>query len=488
MGRLHSSTDVSRVADSQAKFTTDIWIGERGSYTPVSQVLGYDPTIQWSITKNMNNLAEDLQLRCALGSGSSSLSPYLAAGAKLGSASGNLPVLAEGREIMVRLGVSAPTKGDGAMRAVFKGVIDDTNAASDDETVQCQCRDIIGAVLMDTQIHNINQVTEPSSGVASWKWGFPVAAGGLNEILNQILTTTWINAWDKVGLNPNQNIFPGGGIIFPQPHATLVLGAFWQDRLANLGEALRVQALKAVYDLRGRWETNGIQDDFVLTCYQPPRLGQAGVGGTTVYDIWNPDFAVAGGQLLHWNKVTRLSRPLSNVRNVWEGIPFNPDDPSVRIPQQVFDQTSIRRYGRAGFRFAWISEDRSHGIDSPAEMDEVIRILLLDHKDAQTGVTVETPLLWFIELGDYIMVRGDGKRFNDLGPLAVTAIEHHFDRGHAWSVIQGSHVGAIAAGLREVSMKKFKGVYVSTMPPQGPGREGDEWYQVPAPITVPAVL
>jgi hypothetical protein len=477
---MHSPTDISRIADAQAKYYAEVWVGDKGNFTPISQATGYDPLISFTIRKNINQLAEDLQMVCALGTGSACLSPYLTGGAKIAGPGGNLPALAEGREVMVRLKVDAPFS-QGAWRAIFKGVIDDTNAAHDNETVQSQCRDIIGAVLMDTQIHNITQVTE--NGVTSSKWGFPIPANGLNEVLNIIQTQTWIAAWTKVGLNPNQNIFPGGGIIFPDPQAELVLNDQWQDRVANLGEALRVQALKAVYDLRGRWETNGIQDDFVCTCYQPNRLGTAGS-----FDFWNPDFALPGGQLLSWRKVTRLSRPLSQVRNVWEGTPFNADDPSVRVPQTVYDQPSVIRYGRVGFRFAYLSEDRTTGIDSPEEMADTLDILLLDHKTAPTGIVIEAPLAWMIELGDYAFVRGDGKRFNDIGPLTVTALEHHFDKGHAWSVIELGPVGAIAAGLREVTMRKWKGVYVSTQPPQGPGREGDEWYQVPGPIVLPPVV
>jgi hypothetical protein len=355
--RQHLPADLNRIADPQAKYHTDIWVGDNGNFTPVAQVTGgVDPTLEWTIRKNIANLAEDVTLTCTLGKGSSCLSPYMSGGAKTISPDGARPALAEGRELMIRLGVSGPGADPGEMRAVFRGVIDDTNAGGDKDEVVSQGRDIIGAVLMDSQISMITQVTE--NGVTSSKWGFPVPANGLNEVLNIIQTLTWNHNWTVAGLNPNQHPFPGGGIYFPGPQATLVLNDFWQDRVANLGEALRVQALKAVYDLRGRWEVNGIRDDFVCACYRPDRLGSS----SPVFAFHNPKTAPPG--FLRWRRVQRLSRPLSNVRNVWEGTPFNPDDPSVRVPQQVVDQASVKRYGRVGFRFAYLSEDRSTGIDT----------------------------------------------------------------------------------------------------------------------------
>jgi hypothetical protein len=336
-----------------------------------------------------------------------------------------------------------------------------------------QCRDIIGARLLDTQIANTAVVTE--NGLSSHKWGFAVPAGGLNAVVTHILNTTWAWAYGTSFPEP---------LVTPTPHATLVLGEFWQDRLANLGEALRVQVLKAGYDIRGRWEPPGYgQDTFLLTLYPPARLGPV----SPVFFFHYPKDAPPGSGQLYYHRITKLSQPLANVRNVWEGTPFDPANPAVRIPQVVSDPASIARYGTVGYRFAYIAEDRASGIDTPGKMAVMIQGALADHKESHAGVSVQTPYCWMVEPGDFIYLGADPARSDIIGPLSVTGATHEFDQGDAWSTFEAGPTGAVAAALREVekTLVPSRRVYIATAASQGPGREGDIWVVVPSPLTVP---
>jgi len=421
-------------------------------FVPFVGVIGVEPLISFTITSDVKQSVEQATVVCELLKGDQSLSPFLSNGAKFDGR----PILTSGWTIDIEVQCTPPgvPPDSSGWRKVFTGLVDKVVVQPRAGTVTITLRDKHSRLLRE-QIQNITTVDGES------QWGFPVAAGNIDDALQSVLDQSW---------NYIYGVDHPDGLEF-QDAPSAAISEYWQARTSIL-EALRSLGVGHTgYDLRGRWDIGGA-DLYPLTYYLPIN----GIGS-------NPHhFAKNHGGLVVYDELVEAVWDVTGVRNRIEVTPAD----TARVPVVANNLSSQDDYG---ILFMAVAEDALSGIDDPTKAEALGNRVAEGLGQPPTAATLRLPFTWHLELQDRFSFDPDGycwdypapAGWSDANMLGIHSMVKAWANGEGSVTISGARLNG-PAGMREFQSmavsKAEKEVYVKTFAPVGPGRPHSEWYWV----------
>ncbi|QSQ17240.1 fibronectin type III domain-containing protein [Myxococcus landrumensis] len=289
------------------------------------------------------------------------------------------PLLRVGRE--VRIDVKTVPRGqgpeDGAWYEVFFGRIDVVEPSGD--TLAVSCRDI-GGVLQDVLIWDEREYGDNTVGIA------------VQTVMTQILANAGLYGY----FAPYTPVDP-----------MWQLGKYKQDKVP-LMDALQALAGQLGWDLRFRWR-EGFH--FWLTLRQPEREATV-----PVWEVAPHDYADT------LSPTTRLTDIRNGVRVIYED--KNDLDAAGLSKRKVVTEVDTASRDLYGERWAEITEATLSNIDTEVEARRLAKAFIADLAHSALEVSITVPLWWHLEVGDVLLVRGDGIHLDHDELLAVQSLEH----------------------------------------------------------------
>ena len=180
----------------------------------------------------------------------------------------------------------------------------------------------------------------------------------------------------------------------------------YEQQNGSLFEAVRNLAMMIGWDVRYIW--NDVEDDFVLTLYEPRRNIEVadwlfGPNGTPYIDVKD------------------LTIDKFGVRNDFVGKFISADTGEVIT---IYDQdiNSINKYGE---QYMGIFEDENSPINSLPEMEALLASAKADLKDPAAVQTIETLYFWPAEVNDVYDFEPNGKYYDRTQQWAIVSFRHH---------------------------------------------------------------
>lgn len=274
---------------------------------------------------------------------------------------------------VVPLGTLPSAVDDDAWQMVFDGYIDKVNWQAN--PLEVTARDL-GSVLMD-----------------AWYAGRSTFIDEEGQPLEDVMQ------WALDGLALEQAVL----LYVPMAYTGAQVKTFAYDIEAGFDALIRL-AQVAGWDLRYRWSE--AHQAFVLTFQDPGR------------DKVTPDYTFSAA---HYIDVTNLAIDRLPIRNDIT-IQF-PDSGAAGATAAVrhHNPTSVQRYGR---RSMVIQEETSSPIDTTAEAERLIDLILADIADPKAEQAVDMPYFPLVELHDLIRWEANGVHYSLAQDWAVVSYRH----------------------------------------------------------------
>lgn len=273
------------------------------------------------------------------------------------------------------------TSGDWV--TVFDGQIDSFNLASYPATITC--RDRIVAQLMDRWIEQDTTYADPTTSIQNVMQSIMTAhAGSPAQTLN-------------VAASPGFNINP------------------YNQEPMPIFQALQELVFLIGWDLRPRWVS--AFNEFRLTLSEPDRTTT-----TTQHTIFADeifDYTDAGISI---DDVRNVVRVVYTDGTLTQG--------GQLVTKEVVrsDSASITKYGRRWFE---LTEGSSSQIDTQGEAEALADAVLADLAEPRLSCSLDVPLWWPVEIGDYYLLEADAQRWGADQQLAVIGYRHVVDSSGA---------------------------------------------------------
>jgi hypothetical protein len=317
------------------------------------------------------------------------------------------PLIHEGRRFkifaaVVPLGMTPEVD---AWIEVFDGLIDEVDAGAG-EAVSFQGRDYSSARLQDTFIKTVRNYGSD-------------AGTAVQTVMGQILADNGLSGFSisLPGGSPGWNITP-----------------YAQDRQTVL-EALQNLAQMIGWEVRSRF----VSGSWAL-CFQDP-----GRTKTTPDVTYSPD---------SYKEITTCKTALSEVRNSWEVVYTDSQilDTGGYPTQRTSlaqDTASIAAYGE---RYSQITEDSEKSpINTAAEALRLASAALADTRDVHLEQTVSAPYNFALELGDLVLLQGNGIHYTGDQAQAIVNLQHNLTEGTTEITVRGAPSLGATSWLRRES-------------------------------------
>ena len=219
-------------------------------------------------------------------------------------------------------------------------------------------------------------------------------------------------------------------------------------------EAVTAMVDQLGWTFRSEWYASA--SEFRFTLAEPPRTA------TTSVRVFRLDEERA---------LTDAGANVFDIRNAirvtyWDSSAVTPDGKPARKQLVAEDAGSVVQYGR---RFMGIQEADSSSIDTATEATRMATAALADLKDPLMGVSYETAIDPWLQLGDIITLPADNLRWAAAQKLAIVGLTHSIGADGASTVLSlsGHPVGSLQGWLEMDARSDMGGNSPTTLAQSG---------------------